>query len=64
MKKILAILLAAILCMGLFACGKGNEENQANASGDVNLSGEKAWTVKSATYTYPNGETTVTYGAE
>lgn len=57
MKKSLALLLAIIMCMGMFACaapsGNGPSEPQ-----------EMAWTVKTATYTNPSGDSTVVYEAE
>ncbi len=60
MKKISLFLVAVMLLLSLVACGNGGA---TAGKGEMN-NGEKAWTVKKATYTYSSGESTVTYTSE
>lgn len=60
MKKISLFLVAVMLLLSLAACGK---DGATAGKGQMN-NGEKVWTVKTATYTYPTGFETVSYTAE
>ena len=58
MKKITATILSVLMSFSLFACSKdAGTDNKDN-------SGEMVWTVKSASYTYSTGATSVVYTGE
>lgn len=59
MKRVLIFILTLSLVFCLCACDSDTEN--ADANGGLSSSGEQAWTVKSATYTYPSGESYVCY---
>lgn len=62
MKKIIATGLSLLMSFSLFACSKDTQTSGNNENNNSNT--EMAWTVKTATYTYPTGMSIKSYTAE